>query len=187
MLTARLLSALGFVILLSGVLTGCDTVTRKGDVNYVIHKTTFTFLPAVEGSSVSFPPIDLGYKHSITLRVRDLPTAIFPQFGYLDIPSLEDNRYIFTQPWRTAVLRVRLADVNGGTFYEDILRFNKWEGASQSGKSSSRRDAVVFLTPFQRTDWHGAKPQQTSYDVTFVVQQPSRRHTDRLRVGATRP
>ncbi|MCB1123768.1 MAG: hypothetical protein KJT03_19595 [Verrucomicrobiae bacterium] len=167
--------------------TGCATVLKKGDVDFVMQKASGWRPFSVDGSGLRFPAISIGHVHSETFRVRSLPVSIAPQWGYVEVPEDEDTTLRRDQPWRSAVLRVIVRATDGAVLHDEEVRFKDWNGSSQPGSSGRKRQLSFLLTPWHVRSWSSPRPDLKSYDVTFEVVEASGRSSDRMTIIAPGP
>jgi len=166
---------------------GCVTTEKKGDVT-LYHSNGVSFAgPAMPGYGLVFPAVDLGRAGEQVIRVRDLPTPIFPEFGDIDVPKKEDDNYAADQPWRRVRLVITYRTPEGKVFYKRRVDLRDWNGGSSPGKGSSRRSIGVRVSPWDGLESDAHPLLFLNYDLVVDVVRPSLRATDRMTLDAFTP
>jgi hypothetical protein len=176
-------------LLLVLLASGCTTWTKKGDVTVSDGKQHWGILMAPPAYYAKFPRVRIGVVGSTTIRARDLPAPIFPEYAHLDVPETEDRGWVKGQPWRVATIRFTFRSVDGAILSSKTVALEDWQGGSEPGRSSSTRAIYFRISPWGVPNWVGLPPPPNlvNYDLIVEVLTPSPRPNDSLTMRAWLP
>ncbi len=175
------------VVLLLAVFTGgCVSWTQRGDVLVSDGKPHWGFLAAQPTYHVKFPSVRVNTVGSTTIRVRDLPVPILPEYADLEVPEAEDRVWEQGQPWRVAVLQFTFRAVDGVTLYTKKVALSDGARGSEPAESRSKRNIYFRVSPWDRHGWSDLPPPPDlrSYDLVIDVITPSPPGRDLLTIRA---
>ena len=174
------------VLLLTALCGGCVSWSQRGDVLVSDGKPHWGFLAELPTYHVRFPSIRVSTVTSTTIRVRDLPVPIFPEYAELEIPEAEDRVWEQGQPWRVAVLQFTFRTVDGSTLSCQKVSLSDSARGSQPADSRSKRKVYFRVSPWDRHGWSGLPPppELRSYDLVIDVIVPSPPGRDLLTISS---
>lgn len=166
---------LGFVHLLVAVaMCGCTTWTKKGDAFVSDGKAHWGFMVAPPTYHMRLPAVKIGAVGSTTIRVRDLPKPIFPEYATIEVPYAQSYEWVRDQPWRNAVFQFTFRTTEGATLGTTRVALQDWRGGSLPGDLSTTRKLNFRIAPWSSSAWsgHPEPPDVLNYDLTVDVVVP---------------
>jgi len=152
--------------------TGC-LAHRYGDATLQER----TDLVSITPDRLSLKPVPLDRAATYTLRVRDLPFAIYPT--HLRVPLTPTEAELKSNaPWERTKLRVELRAPDGRTFFSNEVALVE----AERGRSPGTYHQLIFqLRQPDARPWRAPAnlPHFTSYDAVVTVLAPSRNPSQR--------
>ena len=159
--------ALSLAAAVAALSVGCIT-HHYGDAR--LQKNSDLVSITADRFSLKSIPLDTSATH--TLRVRDLPFALYPTHVLIPItPEEAEMKGDF--PWEQVQLRIELRAPDGQTFFSNQIALAGAERGRSPG--TYHQVDVQFRQPSSRP-WRPPEdmPHFTSYDAVITVLQPSK-------------